>query len=59
MMAIGNTEEKDKDDAVRNGAAVWYNDRLYIEDPTTVTMSYAIQVKKWRRDVSSRYGCSL
>ena len=46
MMSIGNTEEKDKDDAVRNGAAVWYNDRLYIEDPTTVTMSYAIQVKK-------------
>ena len=38
MMAIGNTEEKDKDDAVRNGAAVWHTDGSYIEDPTTVTM---------------------
>ena len=44
MMAIGNTEEKDKDDAVRNGAAVWHTDGSYIEDPTTVTMLYAIQV---------------
>ena len=46
MMAICNTEEKDKDDAVRNGAAVWHTDGSYIEDPTTVTMLYAIQVPK-------------
>ena len=46
MMAIGNTEEKDKDDAVRNGAAVWHTDGSYIEDPTTVTMLYAIKVPK-------------
>ena len=26
MMAIGNTEEQDKDDAVRDGAAVWHTD---------------------------------
>ena len=46
MMSIGNTEEKDKDDAVRNGAAVWQTDELYTEDPTTVTMLYAIQEQK-------------
>ena len=46
MMAIGNTEEKDKDDAVRNGAAVWHTDGSYIEDPTTVTMLYAIKIPK-------------
>jgi len=46
MMAIGNTEEKDKDDAVRNGAAVWHTDGSYIEDPTTVTMLYAVHVPK-------------
>jgi len=26
MMALGNTEEQDKDDAVKNGAAVWHTD---------------------------------
>ena len=26
MMAIGNTEQQDKDDAVKNGAAVWHTD---------------------------------
>ena len=46
MMAIGNTEEKDKDDAVRNGAAVWHTDGSYIEDPTTVTMLHAIKIPK-------------
>ena len=41
MMAIGDTEEKDKDDAIRNGAAVWHTDRSYIEGPTTITMLYS------------------
>ena len=46
MMAIGNTEKKDEDDAIRNGAAVWHTDGSYIEDPTTITMLYAIRVPK-------------
>lgn len=46
MMAIGNTEEKDKDDAVRNGAAAWHTDGSYIVDPTMITMLYARAVPK-------------
>ena len=46
MMAIGNTEEKDKDDSIRNGAAVWHTDGSYIEDPTTITMLYAKKIPK-------------
>ncbi|MBH67843.1 MAG: hypothetical protein CMM58_05775 [Rhodospirillaceae bacterium] len=46
MMTIGNTEKKDKEDAVRNGAAVWHTDGSYIEDPTTITMLYAVRVPK-------------
>ena len=30
MMAIGDTEEQDKDDAVKNGAAVWHT-TLFIQ----------------------------
>jgi alpha-ketoglutarate-dependent taurine dioxygenase len=46
MMAIGNTETKDKDEGVRNGAAVWHTDGSYIEDPTTVTMLHARRVPR-------------
>ncbi len=42
MMAIGNTEQQDKDDAVKNGAAVWHTDWSYKKDPKTVTMLDAI-----------------
>ncbi len=41
MMIIGNTEEKDQDDAIRNGAAVWHSDGTYIKDSTTITMLHA------------------
>ncbi len=41
MMIIGNTEKKDKDDAIRNGAAVWHSDGTYIKDSTTITMLHA------------------
>ena len=41
MMVIGNTEKKDKDDAIRNGAAVWHSDGTYIKDSTTITMLHA------------------
>jgi len=44
MMIIGNTEEKDKDDAIRNGASVWHSDGTYIPDSTTITMLHAKKV---------------
>ena len=41
MMAIGNTQEKDRDAATRNGAVHWHTDGSYKIEPTTVTMLYA------------------
>jgi taurine dioxygenase len=46
MMTIGNTEAKDRDAGVRNGAVAWHTDGAYIEDPTTVTMLHAIRVPR-------------
>lgn len=46
MMTIGNTEAKDRDAAVRNGAVAWHTDGAYIEDPTTMTMLHAVRVPK-------------
>ena len=40
-MAIGNTQEKDRDAATRNGAVHWHTDGSYKIEPTTVTMLYA------------------
>ena len=44
LMVIGNTEEKDKDEGTRNGAAVWHSDGTYIEKSTTITMLHAKEV---------------
>jgi taurine dioxygenase len=46
MMTIGNTEAKDRDPTVRNGAVAWHTDGGYIEDPTTVTMLHAVRAPK-------------
>ena len=46
MMAIRNTEKKGKDDAIRNGTAVWHIDGSYIEDPATITMLYVKKIPK-------------
>ena len=46
MMTIGNTEAKDRDANVRNGAVAWHTDGAYIEDPTTVTMLHALRVPR-------------
>lgn len=46
MMAIGNTEAKDQDENLRNGAVAWHTDGAYIEDPTTVTMLHALRVPR-------------
>ncbi len=41
MMAIGNTEKKDRDPKIRNGAAHWHTDGSYRDPPTSITMLYA------------------
>ena len=41
MMAIGNTEKKDREPEVRNGAVHWHTDGSYKVEPTMVTMLYA------------------
>jgi len=41
MMAIGNTEKKDRDPKIRNGAAHWHTDGSYRDPPTAITMLYA------------------
>ncbi len=46
LMAVGNTEEKDKKDDVRNGAAFWHTDQSYEAAPASVTMLHAILVPK-------------
>jgi len=46
MMTIGNTEAKDRDPTIRNGAVAWHTDGGYIEDPTTVTMLHAVRAPK-------------
>ncbi len=44
MLVLGNTEAKDKDDAVRNGAAYWHTDQSYTANPVTFTMLYSRSV---------------
>lgn len=44
LMAIGNTEEKDKKTEIRNAAALWHTDQSYETIPASATMLYAIKV---------------
>jgi len=44
MMCIGNTEEKDRDPAIRNGAVHWHTDGSYKIPATAITMLYAKKV---------------
>ncbi|MDH3602583.1 MAG: TauD/TfdA family dioxygenase [Candidatus Tectomicrobia bacterium] len=44
LMAIGNTEEKDRKDDIRNAAALWHTDQSYEDVPASATMLYAIKV---------------
>ncbi len=43
LMAIGNTESKDKSEAVRNGTVLWHTDQSYEAVPASATMLYAIK----------------
>jgi len=44
MMCIGNTEQKDRDPGVRNGAVHWHTDGSYKLPATAITMLYARKV---------------
>ena len=47
MMCIGNTLEKDRDDAVRLGSTAWHTDQSYESTPASATMLYAIKVPRF------------
>ena len=42
LLAVGNTEEKDKKVEIRNGAALWHTDQSYEAEPASATMLYSI-----------------
>jgi taurine dioxygenase len=44
LMVVGNTEEKDQIETVRNGTALWHTDQSYEAIPASATMLYAIKV---------------
>ena len=46
LMGVGNTEEKDRADSVRLGAANWHTDQSYEKVPASATMLYAIVAPK-------------
>ena len=41
---IGNVNEKDRDRAVRNGAAFWHTDQSYEAEPATMIVLYALKM---------------
>ncbi len=42
LMTVGNTEERDRDPKIRNGAALWHTDQSYEKVPASATMLYSI-----------------
>ena len=42
LMTVGNTEKRDEDDKIRNGAALWHTDQSYEKVPASATMLYSI-----------------
>ncbi len=46
LLAVGNTEEKDKKTEIRNGAALWHTDQSYEKVPASATMLYSILTPK-------------
>ena len=57
---IGNTQPKDREEAVRNGAAFWHTEHAYEADPISSLMFYAIKVpsvggETWVADMRSAY----
>ncbi len=46
MMTVGNTEKRDHDPKIRNGAALWHTDQSYERVPASATMLYSIIAPK-------------
>ncbi|MBT6140201.1 MAG: TauD/TfdA family dioxygenase [Rhodospirillaceae bacterium] len=46
MMCVGNTEEKDKTDSIRLGAALWHTDQSYEQKPASATMLFALMAPR-------------
>ena len=44
MMVVGNTDEKDKNETIRNGTVLWHTDQSYEKIPASATMLHAIKV---------------
>ena len=42
LMTVGNTERRDEDPKIRNGAALWHTDQSYEKVPASATMLYSI-----------------
>ena len=42
LMTVGNTEKRDEDPKIRNGAALWHTDQSYEKTPASATMLYSI-----------------
>ena len=57
---VGNTCEKDREAAVRNGAIYWHTEHAYEADPISALLFYAIKVPQvggptWVADMRSAY----
>ena len=46
LLAVGNTEQKDRKHEIRNGAALWHTDQSYEAIPASATMLYSIQAPR-------------
>ena len=46
LMTVGNTEERDRDPKIRNGAALWHTDQSYDKAPASATMLYSIIARR-------------
>ena len=42
LMTVGNTEKRDEESKIRNGAALWHTDQSYEKVPASATMLYSI-----------------
>ena len=43
MKTVGNTEKRDEDPKIRNGAALWHTDQSYEAVPASATMLYSLR----------------
>jgi taurine dioxygenase len=46
MMTVGNTEKRDEDPKIRNGAALWHTDQSYESVPASATMLYSLRAPR-------------